>query len=128
VLSPRQVLHSYRGKSLTHALKRMSYCVTAKHPRAKQQAVFELLCADPCFERVSENVAARSSVKKRLQRARKFAMMVDIFGATILSAVPEVSVTQLDGVRLEELSLWSTGSVEMSKIKMIIGHMAGVEV
>jgi hypothetical protein len=55
-------------------------------------------------------------------------MMVDIFGVTILNAVPEVCVTQLDCVRLEELSLWSTGSVEMSKIKMIIGHMAGVEV
>jgi hypothetical protein len=104
----------------------MSDCVTVKHPRAKQQAVFELLWADPCFEKVAENATARSAVKKRLQRARKFAIMVDIFGVTVLNAVPEVCVTQLDRVRLEELSLWSTGSMELSKIKMIIGQMADV--
>jgi hypothetical protein len=65
-------------------------------------------------------------VKKRLQRARKYVILVDIFGVTILNGVPEVCVTQLDGVRLTELSLWSTGSIELSKIRMITGQMTGV--
>ena len=41
-------------------------------------------------------------MKKRLQRGRKFELLVRIFGTDILHAVPEVSVSCLDGVRLAD--------------------------
>ena len=46
---------------------------------------------------------SRSTLKKRLQRGRKFELLVRIFGTGILSAVPEVSVSRVDQVRLEDL-------------------------
>jgi hypothetical protein len=38
-----------------------------------------------------------------LQRARKFLSLVDVFGPFVLNVVPEVSVSRLDMVKLDDL-------------------------
>jgi hypothetical protein len=40
--------------------------------------------------------------------------------------VPEVSVTRLDAIRLEELALLFLGSIEEAKVKVILRKMTGV--
>jgi hypothetical protein len=37
---------------------------------------------------------SREVIKKRLQRARKFLMIVELFGTTVLNAAPKVSVSR----------------------------------
>jgi hypothetical protein len=44
---------------------------------------------------------SREAIKKRLQRARKFLMIVELFGTTVLNAAPGVSVSRLDLVSLQ---------------------------
>lgn len=62
---------------------------------------------------------AQSRLRKRLQRARKFVLLVDIFGEVILSIVPEICVSRLDRLRLEDLQRLATGSVEQKAIAEI---------
>jgi hypothetical protein len=69
------------------------------------------------------DIKAKSSLKKRLQRGRKFVLLVKALGNDILYAVPEVSVTRLDAIRLEELALLCAGSIEEAKVKMILSRM-----
>jgi len=38
-----------------------------------------------------------------LQRARKFLLLVDTFGPFVLNVVPEISVSRLDIVKLDDL-------------------------
>jgi hypothetical protein len=38
-----------------------------------------------------------------LQRARKFLLLVDVFGPFVLNVVPEISVSRLDMVKLDDL-------------------------
>jgi hypothetical protein len=38
-----------------------------------------------------------------LQRARKFLLLVDVFGPFVLNVIPEVSVSRLDMVKLDDL-------------------------
>ena len=47
---------------------------------------------------------SREAIKKRLQRARKFLMIVELFGTTVLNAAPDVSVSRLDLVSLQLLA------------------------
>jgi hypothetical protein len=47
---------------------------------------------------------SRDDIKKRLQRARKFLMIVELFGKTVLNAAPGVSVSRLDLVSLQMLA------------------------
>jgi len=47
---------------------------------------------------------SREAIKKRLQRARKFLMIVELFGTTVLNAAPDVSVSRLDFVSLQLLA------------------------
>jgi hypothetical protein len=54
---------------------------------------------------------SRSRSNRRSGR-RKFVLLVNIFGEDTLYAFPEVSVTRLDGVKLEDLVKLETGSVE----------------
>jgi hypothetical protein len=42
-------------------------------------------------------------LQKRLQRARKFLLLVDVFGPFVLNVIPEVSVSRLDMVKLDDL-------------------------
>jgi hypothetical protein len=61
--------------------------------------------------------------KTQLQRSRKFLLLVKTFGEDILHAVPEVSVTRLDPVKLEDLTKLATGSVEANKIEKLLARM-----
>jgi hypothetical protein len=52
----------------------------------------------------SSSSTSREAIKKRLQRARKFLMIVELFGTTVLNAAPDVSVSRLDLVSLQLLA------------------------
>jgi hypothetical protein len=72
----------------------------------------DMLCNEAEFQVASKDLATLWSLKKRLQRGRKFVLLVKILGKDILYAVPEVSVTRLDGVKLEDLVKLETSAVE----------------
>jgi hypothetical protein len=55
--------------------------------------------------------------------AESFVLLVKIFGKDILYAVPEVSVTRLDGVKLEDLVKLETGSVETNRVTRILARI-----
>jgi hypothetical protein len=50
-------------------------------------------------------------------------LLVKALGNDIFYAVPEVSVTRLDAIRLEELALLCAGSIEKAKVKIIVSRM-----
>ncbi len=99
---------------------------SSTHPRTSQKLVFERLCNEQCFLSAAWDTKAKSTLKKRLQRGRKFLLLTDALGTDILSAVPEVSVTRLDPIRLEELALLCLGSIEEAKIKVILAKMSAM--
>jgi hypothetical protein len=65
--------------------------------------MFTLLCERPAFVASASAGPARFALQKRLQRARKFLLLVDIFGPFVLNVVPEISVSRLDMVKLDDL-------------------------
>ena len=65
----------------------------------------------------------RTRLQKRLQRARKFAILVEIFGQSVLSFVPEVSVSQIDLVKMGDLQNFAGDSVEQGRIREIKAKM-----
>jgi hypothetical protein len=75
------------------------------------------------FQVASKDLTTRCNLKKRLQRSRKFLLLVKTFGVIILRAVPEVTVTRLDPVNFEDLTKLATGSVEANKVKRILARM-----
>lgn len=82
-----------------------------------------MLCNEAEFQVAPKDLATVWSLKKRLQRGRKFALLVKIFGKDILYAIPDVSVTRLDGVKLEDLVKLETGSVETNRVTRILARM-----
>jgi hypothetical protein len=68
---------------------------------------------------VLNSATARSRLRKRLHRARKFVTLVDIFGEQVLQWVPEISVSRLDVVRQEDLQMIAAGSVEQKRVLAI---------
>ena len=103
--------------------RRRSNIGPALHPRTEQRIIFDLLWDDPDF-RLTSDLTTQWALKKRLQRGRKFLLLVTVFGTNVLQAVPEVSVRRLDLVSLEELKKLATGSVETAWFKRILGQMA----
>jgi hypothetical protein len=93
------------------------------HPRTEQKVLFETLCNEPDFQVASMDLTTLWNLKKRLQRSRKFLLLVRTFGENVLHAVPEVSVIRLDSVKLEDLTKLVTGSVEANKVKRILARM-----
>ena len=71
--------------------------------RVQQQRLFTLLCERPAFIASASPGPARFALQKRLQRARKFLSLVDVFGPFVLNVVPEISVSRLDTVKLDDL-------------------------
>ena len=71
--------------------------------RVQQQRLFTLLCERPAFIASASPGPARFALQKRLQRARKFLSLVDVFGPFVLNVVPEISVSRLDMVKLDDL-------------------------
>jgi hypothetical protein len=61
----------------------------------------------------------RSALQKRLQRARKFLLLVDAFGMSVLDSVPEVSVSRVDVLRMEELRSLADGSCMQAEVNSI---------
>jgi hypothetical protein len=61
----------------------------------------------------------RSALQKRLQRARKFLLLVDAFGMSVLDSVPEVSVSRVDVLRMEELRSLADGSCMKKEVESI---------
>jgi hypothetical protein len=61
------------------------------------------LCEKPAFVASASPGPARFALQKRLQRARKFLSLVDVFGPFLLNVVPEISVSRLDMVKLDDL-------------------------
>jgi hypothetical protein len=61
------------------------------------------LCERPAFIASASPGPARFALQKRLQRARKFLSLVDVFGPFVLNVVPEISVSRLDTVKLDDL-------------------------
>jgi SNF2 family DNA or RNA helicase len=97
------------------------------HPRTEQKVIFDMLCNEPDFQVASKDLTTQWSVKKRLQRGRKFLLLVKLFGEKILHAGPEVSVTRLELVKLEDLTKLATGSAETSRVKRILARMGSVD-
>ena len=80
---------------------------------------FARLCSTPSVAEWMKSSATRARLQKRLQRARKFVILVDVFGEQALQWVPEISVSRLDLLRLEDLQKMATGSIEQKRIQVI---------
>jgi len=78
-----------------------------------------MLCATPPVVEWMKSTRTRARLQKRLQRARKFVILVDVFGEQALQWVPEISVSRLDVVRLEDLQKIATGLLEQKRVQAI---------
>ncbi|KAJ9091664.1 hypothetical protein QFC21_007139 [Naganishia friedmannii] len=90
--------------------------------RSEQQRLFALLCKQ--IESVLDHGSGssdtrRSALQKRLQRARKFLLLVDTFGMSVLNSVPEVSVSRVDVLRMEELRSLADGLCMEKEVESI---------
>lgn len=91
--------------------------------------MIDLLCKEPAFQTASRDLKTLWSLKKRLQRARKYVLLTSLFGEKILQAAPEVSVTRLDALKLDDLSrLASESSVSLvvQNIKSKLGQSLAI--
>ena len=96
------------------------------HSRTEQSHFFERLCEEPCFQSVVLQSNARSSLKKRLQRGRKYHYLVKIFGMAVLHAAPVVCVSRMDGVKLEDLSEMGNVPMDDVRVKRITMNLVGL--
>lgn len=101
-----------QSKRETHGNERM-------HSRTEQNMAFECLREEPELRSVMMNMSARTALKKRLQRARKFEILVRILGESIMGAMPEVCVSRVDQIRMVDLEAFLTHSME-ARIKRIL--------
>ncbi|KAJ9099793.1 hypothetical protein QFC21_003791 [Naganishia friedmannii] len=91
---------------------------------SEQQYRFTTLCKDViihCDERAGTEMskADQSALQKRLSRARKFLVLVDVFGISVLDSVPEVSVTRVDALRVNDLHAMAEGSCMKALVESI---------
>jgi hypothetical protein len=96
------------------------------HPRSEQTFFFDLLCNNPCFQSIGLHEVARSNLKKRLQRGRKYNYLVEIFGMAVLHAAPVVCVTRMDAVKLEDLKAMIIRSLDSVRVKRITMNLIGL--
>lgn len=92
--------------------------------RSEQQRLFALLCNQinsdsVCSQSSGSSTTRRPALQKRLQRARKFLLLVDAFGMSVLDSVPEVSVSRVDLLRMEELRSLADGSCMKTEVESI---------
>lgn len=71
--------------------------------KAEQARHFARLCASLEGGGVPDIDKNREALRKRLERARKFHLLVSLFGTWVLDEVPAVSVSHVDGVGLKYL-------------------------
>ncbi|KAJ9126261.1 hypothetical protein QFC24_001989 [Naganishia onofrii] len=91
---------------------------------SEQQHRFASLCEEviiKCDRRECKELSNReqSALQKRLQRARKFLLLVDVFGMPVLDSVPEVSVTRVDALRVSDLRALSDGTFFKAEVESI---------
>ena len=83
--------------------------------RTEQQRLFGLLCQESAFKSASVPGRDRSALQKRLQRARKFLFVAEAFGTPVLDLAPEVSVSRLDVIKLDDLQGLMTEREELKE-------------
>jgi hypothetical protein len=93
--------------------------------RSLQGATLAKLLLEPMLAEIAKDQKRVAAFKKRLQRARKFSLIKGIFGERVLEATPEICVTRMDRIKLDELQRLRSGSVEGVRIKRIIMKMVG---
>ncbi len=64
--------------------------------RTEQGRLFGALCTALSEAGVPNVDGKRNGLRKRLERARKYLMLVALMGTWVLKCVPEVTVTQVD--------------------------------
>ena len=82
--------------------------------------LFDLLCGAECFQASPLSIRDRRTLQKKLQRARKFSLLVTALGHDVLGFEPEVSVTRIDRLKLEELENLGSDSIEGKKFKELL--------
>lgn len=110
-----------------HSLPKASHVAPggSQHPRTLEKDAFARLCAAPSVTDCMTSNSARARLQKRLQRARKFVLLVDVFGEQVLHGVPEISVSRLDVVRLSDLQKIVTGSIAQKRVQAIKDKFSG---
>lgn len=91
-----------------------------------EKEAFARLCATPRMADWMNSTTGRARLQKRLQRARKFVILVEIFDKQVLQWVPEISVSRLDLVRIEDLQKIATGSIEQKRVQDIKAKFQGL--
>jgi hypothetical protein len=61
------------------------------------------LYEEPAFVASVASGPARFALQKRLQRAGKFLLLIEVLGPFVLNVVPEVSVSRLNLIKLDDL-------------------------
>lgn len=87
--------------------------------RAHHGYVLDMLCSTTSIQALDQDRGFRTRLQKRLQRARKFALLVTVFGESVLLFVPDVSVTRVDLIKMGDLQKFAGGSFEQERIKEI---------
>jgi hypothetical protein len=82
-----------------------------------------LLFNEPEFHRTQTDLKSQWSLKKRLQRACKFFLLVQVFGSNVLHVAPEVSVTRLDALKLSDLQKLADQAEGSPKVQEILYRM-----
>ncbi|WOO86350.1 uncharacterized protein LOC62_08G009831 [Vanrija pseudolonga] len=101
---------------------------SSRNARTEQKVIFELLCSEPAFQEASKGLKARWSLQKRLQRARKFTLLVGLFGAVVLHAEPEVSVSRIDALKLTDLYLLAQEKSSCAMIQVVVRKLASISI
>ena len=109
------VTHYLQSKRETLSIPRDS--------RTEQRVMLGLIFNGPEFQQTSSDLKSQWSLKNRLQQARKFVLLVQVFGSNILHIVPEVSVTRLDSLRLSDLQKLANQAEGSPRVQEILGKM-----
>ncbi|KAK9893208.1 hypothetical protein P389DRAFT_25035 [Cystobasidium minutum MCA 4210] len=71
------------------------------------------------LKRWSKQTSGRAAWSKRMQRAQKFCLVVEIFGIHILQAVPAASVSRLEKLTIGKLMEVRDGGLHMEEVRRI---------
>jgi hypothetical protein len=94
--------------------------------KTEQTRLIDLLIGQPGLLENFAGSLTKDPHNTRLQRGRKFYMVVELFGTVALSAAPQVSVTRLDGVGIEVLRGLLNGTVSNDMVVAVQLKLAQV--
>lgn len=94
-----------RGNLLTHSITAsQENAYDAKLPQKSEQSrLFNALCQALADGGLPNINGKKEALRKRLERARKYLMLVALMGTWVLDHVPDVSVTRVDKVSFKAL-------------------------